>query len=220
MRFQHFSLPALAVDAIAQSMGVTQTIVSLDSSGEPTTTTSVIPSGDAVGQASVTATATLGGSPVFSSAPGIVEVASSSDQLSTLLSVLQQDRFSDLLQRLTSDGAVFTCLAPTNDAFSAFLETDDGQRFQDDDEYATALLEYHIMLGVIGAEGFTGDGLLGSEWYRTFYYRPSATPDVDARVGGYSDADGAVKIVGGYLETATVQQAVSLVVHPTIVALG
>lgn len=144
----------------------------------------------------------------FMDAPSLVEVASSTDELSTLLSLLQQDRFSGLLDRLT--GSTFTCLAPTNEAFEQFLETENGQRFQEDDEYATALLEYHTLLGVISAQGFLGDGFLASDWYRTFYYRPDTTPPVDARVGGYTDADGTATVVSGYLDTAAILQAVSI----------
>lgn len=146
--------------------------------------------------------------PPFPDSPSIVEVASSSDSLSTLLSVVQEDRFSDLLQRLT--GGIYTLLAPTNDAFAAFLETENGQRFQTDDQYAANLLSYHVILGVFGSQAFSGEGLVASEWVRTWYYEPSASPDVDARVGGYTDSDGNVQIVSGYLDTAIVQQAVSL----------
>lgn len=140
-----------------------------------------------------------------------LDVVTSDDSVSTLVSVLQQDRFSSLFQQLSADGAIFSLLAPTNEAFEAFLATDNGQRFQNDDEYATQLLEYHVLLGVIGSNGdFSfGDDFLGSDWYRTFLYVPDAQPRVDAYVGLYSTDDGGLKVVSGYMNEATVQQAVS-----------
>lgn len=229
MRFPYLSVPILATGSLAQvstipftatvSTGanapVIETLISTAGQETFTATISTVPDNSLtatvnVAQNSLTATASVGSGvdPPFPSAAGIVQVASASDQLSTLLSVLQEDRFSDLLERIA--GGIFTCLAPTNDAFAAFLETENGQRFQVDDEYAMALLNYHIMLGIIEASAFSSEGLVGSEWYRTWYYEPTAQPDVDARVGGYTDENGVVQIVSGYLSTATVAQAVSI----------
>lgn len=139
-----------------------------------------------------------------------LDVVTSDGSVSTLVNVLQQDRFSSLFQRLTANGAIFSALAPTNEAFEAFLATENGQRFQNDDEYATQLLEYHILLGVIGfnGDGSFGDGFLDSDWYRTFLYEPEAQPSIDAYVGLYSTDDGSITVVSGYMNEATVQQAV------------
>lgn len=160
-------------------------------------------------QPTATITATQGSlPPVNSGAPDFATVVSSTEELSTFLSVLQQDRFSDLRERLTNGNAVFACLAPDNDAFETFLASDAGQRFQNDDEFARWLLEYHVMLGAIESSAFDGGNFTENDWWSTFYYDPSQGSYINSRVGGYTDGDGTVKIVSGYYDTSTVQKAV------------
>ena len=80
--------------------------------------------------------------------PGtIAEIASGNDNLSTLVAALT--RVPALLDAASDADADLTVFAPTNAAFTAFLEGDD--RFTDlasiPDEVLTSVLQYHILAG-------------------------------------------------------------------------
>ena len=80
--------------------------------------------------------------------PGtIAEIASDTDDLSILVDALK--RVPALLDAAGDAEADLTVFAPTNDAFTAFLEEDD--RFDDlasiPDEVLTSVLQYHILAG-------------------------------------------------------------------------
>jgi transforming growth factor-beta-induced protein len=80
--------------------------------------------------------------------PGtIAEIASATDDLSTLVAALT--RVPALLDAASDAEADLTVFAPTNEAFTAFLEEDD--RFDDlasiPDDVLTSVLQYHILAG-------------------------------------------------------------------------
>lgn len=155
----------------------------------------------AVSAGSYTLTTARAGATIFPDAPSFAEAASSVDQVSSLVNVLQEDRLSSVLSLLGDAGTV---LAPNNDALEEFLGTDAGQRFQNDDDFAIALLKYHSLLGVFDASAFPSGGLLTSRWFETSLYNSSARPNVGGYVSG-----GEVTLLSGGLEESKVVQAVS-----------
>nr|POE64887.1 fasciclin-like arabinogalactan protein [Quercus suber] len=182
---------ALGQETITSTFGVAITTTTGESPLVSTITSSRL--------ATVTGTAPINSAIPFPDAPTFVEAASSIDQVSSLVSLLKQDKFSPALTRLSSIG---TALAPNNDAIAAFLETDAGQRFQSDDEFANAVLSYHALLGVFPASGFpTGDSL-ASSWFDTDLYNMTARPFV----GGLADSD-SVTLYSGQLEQSHVVEA-------------
>lgn len=187
---------ATAAESAASSVDA-----SFTTTGPFTTITSGVVVTTTGNAASITATTTISPTPVFPDAPSFADAASSVDQVSSLVNLLQQDRFSSVLQLLAGTGTV---LAPNNDALDEFLGTDAGQRFQDDDDFAVALLTYHSLIGVFSADAFPEGGLLTSRWFETSLFNMSARPNV----GGYT-SDGDVTLLSGGLDESMVVQAVS-----------
>ncbi|KAF2221749.1 FAS1 domain-containing protein [Elsinoe ampelina] len=55
---------------------------------------------------------------------------------------------------LLSQQSNITILAPSNDAITRFLQTDEGRRFQQEPAYATAVLSYHVLKSTLAAADF------------------------------------------------------------------
>ncbi|KAF4555775.1 Fasciclin domain-containing protein 2 [Elsinoe fawcettii] len=58
------------------------------------------------------------------------------------------------VRSLLSQQTNITILAPGNDAITRFLTTPEGQRFQREPDYATAVLAYHVLKGTVAAADF------------------------------------------------------------------
>lgn len=84
--------------------------------------------------------------------PDIVEAASSTESLSTLVTAVQA---ADLVATLQGDGP-FTVLAPTNDAFAALPEgTLDNLLLPENKETLAGILTYHVIAGEVMSSDLT-----------------------------------------------------------------
>lgn len=93
----------------------------------------------------------------------IVEIATATNDLSILVSALQQAD-AGMVETLQGDGP-FTVFAPTNDAFMALLNDlgDDYNKISDFDtpeekEFLTMVLQYHVIIGVTALSSSLTDG--------------------------------------------------------------
>ncbi len=88
----------------------------------------------------------------------ILEIASASDDFSTLVSAL--NKFPDLITTLTGDGP-FTVFAPTNEAFEKFISEDNRFASLDDIDDATLkeVLKYHVIANqkILSSQIASGD---------------------------------------------------------------
>ena len=97
-------------------------------------------------------------------APNIVELASGSDALSTLVAAVQA---GDLVETLSGDGP-FTVFAPTNEAFAALPEgTLDNLLKPENKDQLVAILTYHVVSGEVRStdlsDGMTATTVNGSD---------------------------------------------------------
>merc|ERR1719272_1478590 len=82
--------------------------------------------------------------PAAKSLPSIVEAAVGAPQLSTLVSVLTDPKYADILTALSGDGP-FTVFAPTNDAFAAIA----GTVATLTPDQVKEVLTYHVVAGAV-----------------------------------------------------------------------
>lgn len=80
------------------------------------------------------------------------ETLANTPELSVLSSFIA---LNPALQRALGDARNVTILAPSNDAFAQFGETDTGRNAANDPRLVTALLQYHVLRGTYQADDIT-----------------------------------------------------------------
>lgn len=146
--------------------------------------------------------------------PSITSVLSDQPELSMLVELLGQDKFSDLMDNIVNHFVSFTFLAPSNDALQEYLGTDAGNMFQTNTTFARNVLSYHVVNGKVSSDDIPQGGILESAWTPTLDFVPNADPGQAGESGQYVGAvknDDGAYFIGGFLLNSTVQKAVSTV---------
>lgn len=118
--------------------------------GSEDSTSEVIPELDSIPESTLTEEGdTLGSEDISATNDTILEVASSSDTFTTLVSALSETELMDVLQ---GDGP-FTVFAPTNEAFEALPEgTVESLMAPENKEILVSLLSYHVVAANLPSE--------------------------------------------------------------------